>query len=315
MTLHQPVMLNEVLDTLQPDHNHVFIDATFGRGGYSTAILNRVNCKVIAIDRDPDAVAMGKALAADYGGRLTIEQGAFSTLISIMTSIGVSQVDGIVFDLGLSSPQLDDAERGFSFRHDGPLDMRMEKSGDDAADFINTATEHDIARVIWEFGEERASRRIARAIVKARGNAPITRTKALADIIHSVMPRPKPGQIDSATRSFQGIRIHVNGELDEISRALTAAETLLKPQGRLVVVSFHSLEDRIVKNFIIGRSGNSPRPSRHLPETAAIIPSFEMPHRKPLLPSEAEKAANPRARSARLRSAIRTTAPALKEVA
>lgn len=320
MTLHQPVMLNEVLDALQPTNNAVYIDATFGRGGYSSAILNQANCTLMAVDRDPDAIAAGAELGAEFNGRLRLVEGPFSDLSALAHQAGfgpedgVGKVDGIVFDLGLSSPQLDEAERGFSFRNDGPLDMRMEKSGLSAADFVNTASEHDIAKVIYEFGEERASRRIARAIVKARTDAPITRTKALANIIRGVMPRPKPGQIDPATRSFQGVRIHVNGELDEISRALEAAEMLLKPGGRLVVVSFHSLEDRIVKNFMITRSGNGPRPSRHLPELDVITPSFALNRRKPVLPSDEEIGVNPRARSARLRAATRTDAPSLREV-
>jgi 16S rRNA (cytosine1402-N4)-methyltransferase len=312
---HQPVMLNEVLDALQPLSNAVIIDATFGRGGYSQALLKEKNCTVMAIDRDPDAIAAGITMAAAYKGRLKVMEGAFSTMITLARDAGIKDVDGIVFDLGLSSPQIDEAGRGFSFRQDGPLDMRMEKSGPNAADFINSAKENDIARVIWEFGEERASRRIARAIVKARTESPITRTKQLAAIIHHVMPKPKPGQIDPATRSFQGIRIHVNSELDEIRNALNAAEILLKPGGRLVVVSFHSLEDRMVKNFMIARSDRQPRPSRHQPDIARPDPSFILARRKPILPSAKETALNPRARSARLRMAVRTNAPALKEVA
>ena len=248
-----------------------------------------------------------------YQGRLNVVETAFSQLAEAAIAKKTGLVDGIVFDLGLSSPQIDDAERGFSFRHDGPLDMRMEKSGEDAAEFINNSSEADIARVLWEYGEERASRRIARAIVKAREDAPITRTKTLAAIIQSVMPRPKPGQIDPATRSFQAIRIHVNGELDEIRHALIAAEHQLKPGGRLVVVSFHSLEDRIVKNFMITRAGQGPRPSRHLPDQPMPLPGFTLPKRKPQSPSEGEIAANPRARSARLRLAIRTDAAALPQ--
>ena len=312
MSLHQPVMLQEVVEALKPEDNATFIDATFGRGGYSSRILEQANCHVMAIDRDPDAIAAALPLINQYSPRLTVQEGPFSQMKALAGSSVTGQVDGffdgIVFDLGLSSPQLDEAERGFSFRHDGPLDMRMEKSGLDAAEFINTAAETEIARVIWEFGEERASRRIARAIVKARSEAAITRTKELAAIIHSVMPRPKPGQIDPATRSFQGIRIHINGELDEIQTALDAAEDLLKPGGRLVVVSFHSLEDRIVKNFMIKRSGQGPRPSRHLPDIELPSPSFSLPQRKPIAPSEIETAENPRARSARLRVAIRTDA-------
>ena len=308
MTLHQPVMLQEVVEALKPEDNATFIDATFGRGGYTTRILNEAHCQVMAIDRDPDAIQSAAALVADYAPRLTMAEGPFSQLADMAEAKGMGLVDGVVFDLGLSSPQLDEAERGFSFRHDGPLDMRMEKSGPDAADFINSASETEIARVIWQYGEERASRRIARAIVKARGETPITRTKELAAIIHSVMPRPKSGQIDPATRSFQGIRIHINGELDEIEQALDAAEKQLKPGGRLVVVSFHSLEDRIVKNFMIKRSGQGPRPSRHLPDAPTDAPTFALSQRKPVLPSEDEIQNNPRARSAKLRVVTRTDA-------
>ena len=312
---HQPVMLDEVLASLQPKDNALYIDATFGRGGYTRAILNSADCNVMAIDRDPDAIAAGQSLVNEMNGRFSLKEGPFSALAEIAQAEGHEKVDGIVFDLGLSSPQLDEAERGFSFRHDGPLDMRMEKSGADAADFVNSADEAEIAHVIWMYGEERASRRIARAIVKARQEAPITRTKELAKLVHSVMPRPKPGQIDPATRTFQGIRIHVNGELDEIEAAMTAAEKMLKPDGRLVVVSFHSLEDRIIKTFMLKRSGQGPRPSRHLPDIKMAPASFSLPSRKPVLPSEAETEQNPRARSAKLRLAVRTDAPAMKEVA
>ena len=218
MTLHQPVMLQEVVEALKPEDNATFIDATFGRGGYTSRILDDAQCHVMAIDRDPDAIKAAEPMIAKYAPRLTLAEGPFSQLADMAQSKNMGLVDGVVFDLGLSSPQLDEAERGFSFRHDGPLDMRMEKSGPDAADFINEASEGEIARVIWEYGEERASRRIARAIVKARSETSITRTKELAAIIHSVMPRPKPGQIDPATRSFQGIRIHINGELMRSNR-------------------------------------------------------------------------------------------------
>ena len=308
-------MLNEVLASLQPRDNALYIDATFGRGGYTRAILNSADCNVMAIDRDPDAIAAGQSLVNEMNSRFSLKEGPFSALAEIAQAEGHEKVDGIVFDLGLSSPQLDEAERGFSFRHDGPLDMRMEKSGADAADFVNSADEAEIAHVIWMYGEERASRRIARAIVKARQEAPITRTKELAKLVHSVMPRAKPGQIDPATRTFQGIRIHVNGELDEIEAAMIAAEKMLKPDGRLVVVSFHSLEDRIIKTFMLKRSGQGPRPSRHLPDIEMAPASFSLPSRKPVLPSEAETEQNPRARSAKLRLAVRTDAPAMKEVA
>ena len=315
MNIHQPVMLNEVLESLQPQDNAVYIDGTFGRGGYSRAILNHAQCRLLAIDRDPDAIAAGQPLVDEMDGRFLLKEGPFSSLSDLAAQVGFGQVDGIVFDLGLSSPQLDEADRGFSFRHDGPLDMRMEKSGRDAADLINTADERDLANIIYTYGEERASRRIARAIVTARKESPITRTKELAKIIQSVMPRPKPGQIDPATRTFQAIRIHINEELREIEAAMQAAEIALKPNGRLVVVSFHSLEDRIIKTFMQTHAGHAPRPSRHLPDITPEPASFFLPSRKPILPSEDETLANPRARSAKLRLAIRTDAPVMKEVA
>ena len=313
MTRHIPVMLEQVVEILHPRNDDIFVDATFGRGGYSHALLKKSNCTVIGIDRDPDAVAASKNLCLQNGNRLTVVLGLFSQLDKLLVEQKIYAVDGIVFDLGVSSPQLDEEERGFSFKHDGPLDMRMGKSGETAADFINSASESHIAQVLWEYGEERASRRIARAIVKARNESPILRTASLARIIHSVMPK-KAQHIDPATRSFQAIRIHINNELDEILKGLHAAEAMLKPGGRLVVVSFHSLEDRIVKNFLIKQSGNVPRPSRHLPEGNHIIPRFTLKQRKPVYPTTDEIAANPRARSARLRYAIRNSTASGQEL-
>ena len=314
-SLHQSVMLVEVVEALSPRPDAVYLDATFGRGGYTRALLDAADCHVIAIDRDPDAIAHGKTMAQKLPGRMTLCEGPFSQLATLASTSGYPSIDGVVFDLGLSSPQIDEAERGFSFREDGPLDMRMEKSGPSATDFVNAASEAELARVLWEYGEERASRRIARAIIRARADAPIQRTLELAAIIRSVMPKPKPGQIDPATRSFQAIRIHINEELDEIRQGLKAAETCLKPGGILAVVSFHSLEDRIVKQFLRDRSGQAPRPSRHLPDMPGKAPSFELAHRRPIIPCDAEIAANPRARSARLRVARRTDAPSFQEVA
>ncbi len=314
-SLHQSVMLVEVVEAMSPRPNAVYIDATFGRGGYTLALLNAVDCHVIAIDRDPDAIAHGKSVAHELPERMTLCEGPFSQLATLASTSGYPSVDGVVFDLGLSSPQIDEAERGFSFREDGPLDMRMEKSGPSAAEFVNSASETELARILWEYGEERASRRIARAIIRARAETPIMRTRELATIIRNVMPKPKPGQIDPATRSFQAIRIHINAELDEIRQGLIAAETCLKPGGVLAVVSFHSLEDRIVKQFLRDRSGQAPRPSRHLPDTPSPSPSFELVHRRPLVPGEDEIQQNPRARSARLRVARRTDAPSFQEVA
>jgi 16S rRNA (cytosine1402-N4)-methyltransferase len=238
-------------------------------------------------------------------------------MAEMMENTSFSKVDGIVFDLGVCSTQLDQPERGFSFRQDGPLDMRMSKDGTDAAHIINHYGEADIANILWRYGEERASRRIARAIVQARLTAPIERTAQLTNIIHSVMPRPKPGQADSATRSFQALRIYVNAELEEIEAALLAAEKLLKPGGILAVVSFHSLEDRIVKLFLADRSGAKARPSRHLPDVGPeTLPTFTLTPRKPIPPTEAEMSLNPRSRSAKLRVAQRTDAPVtMQEVA
>ena len=312
---HNPVLVVEVVEALSPKADAVYLDATFGRGGYSRAILDAAPCRVIAIDRDPDAITAGQEMRHEYDGRLTLLEGRFSQIGTLLNEINMPLVDGVVFDFGVSSPQIDDAERGFSFRFDGPLDMRMEKSGTNASDFINTATEKDIADVLWQFGEERASRRIARAIIRARDEAEITTTYQLAKVIRAVMPRPKPGQIDPATRSFQAIRIHINNELDEIRTALPAAMACLKPGGRLAVVAFHSLEDRLVKTFIMNEAGKAPRPSRHVPDMPEHAPRLNMITRKPVTPSEDEMNLNPRSRSSRLRVAERTDAPLLDEVA
>ena len=312
---HNPVLVVEVVEALSPKADAVYLDATFGRGGYSRAILDAAPCRVIAIDRDPDAITAGQDMRHEYDGRQTLLEGRFSQIGTLLNEINMPLVDGVVFDFGVSSPQIDDAERGFSFRFDGPLDMRMEKSGTNASDFINTATEKDIADVLWQFGEERASRRIARAVIRAREEAEITSTFQLAKVIRAVMPRPKPGQIDPATRSFQAIRIHINNELDEIRTALPAAMACLKPGGRLAVVAFHSLEDRLVKTFIMNEAGKAPRPSRHVPDVPEHAPRLNMITRKPVTPSEDEMNLNPRSRSSRLRVAERTDAPLLDEVA
>ena len=306
--LHIPVMLQEVVKSLAPQDGQHFVDATFGNGGYSEALLARAKCTVSAFDRDPDAIERGTPMAVRYDGRLHLIQSAFAELGTIFNLD--NQVDGIVFDLGVCSVQLDQPERGFSFRLDGPLDMRMEKTGDDASDVVNRYSETQIADILWKFGEEKASRRIAKAIVAARAEAPILRTSQLVQIIHSVMPRPKPGQADSATRSFQALRIYVNQELAQLEQALHASQLALKPGGVLAVVSFHSLEDRIVKQFIKHRSGRAPNPNKHMPQPehqpAAL---FSISSARPTLPSEEEVATNPRARSAKLRVAWRTDAP------
>jgi len=305
---HIPVLGREAVDMLAPGNGGVFVDATFGAGGYSSAILEIPQARVIGIDRDRSAIAGGFDLVDRSEGRLTLIEGRFSDLAEICAGQGVQAVDGVVMDVGVSSMQLDQAERGFSFRLGGPLDMRMGHDGPTAADVIAKASEADLANIIYLFGEERHSRAVARAIVAARNESPILTTRALADIVAKVV-RSKPGEIHPATRTFQALRIFVNQELDELHLALSAAERVLKPGGRLVVVSFHSLEDRIVKNFMVERAtvGGG---SRHLPELARAAPSFEILTKRPVTADEAEISANPRARSAKLRAAKRTEAPA-----
>ena len=285
------------------------ISSTFGRGGYSRAILDSAGCTVWALDCDPEAIAHGRTLVAGYPGRLTLLQGRFGSMLEVLREAGVDRLDGIVLDLGVSSPQLDDAARGFSFRADGPLDMRMGRTGPTAADIVNTLDEKPLADLIRRLGEERHARRVARAIVAARQAAPIEGTRRLAEIVREAVPRAKDG-IDPATRTFMALRIHVNDELGELERGLAAAETLLRPGGRLVVVCFHSLEDRRVKTFLRRRSGYAPRASRHVPQRDdGPAPTFRLIHRRGLTPRAEECAANPRARSARLRAAVRTEAP------
>jgi 16S rRNA (cytosine1402-N4)-methyltransferase len=296
---HIPVMLDEVLQTLQPRDGAHYIDGTFGGGGYSRAILEAADCRVLGIDRDPAAIARGQDLVKRFGGRLALVEGEFSRMDEF-----VAETDGVVLDLGVSSFQFDEPARGFSFRADGPLDMRMSRSGTSAADFVNGADEAALARVIAEFGEERNARRIARAIIKAR---PLAGTAALAAVVAEAQgPAALRHAIHPATRTFQALRIHVNDELGELRRGLEAALRLLKPQGRLVVVSFHSLEDRIVKQFLGSRSGAAPRASRHAPERAPARPLFRLI--AAVGPNDAEIARNPRARSARLRAAEKLAA-------
>jgi 16S rRNA (cytosine1402-N4)-methyltransferase len=305
---HISVLGREAVDMLGVRDGGIYVDATFGAGGYSRAILETASTQVIGIDRDRTAILGGFDLVDRSDGRLTLVEDRFSNLAEICAAQGFEAVDGMVMDVGVSSMQLDEAERGFSFRLDGPLDMRMGHDGPTAADVIARASEADLANIIYIFGEERHSRAVARAIVAARKDAAITTTKALADIIGKVV-WSKPGEIHPATRTFQGLRIFVNGELDELHLALAAAERVLKPGGRLVVVSFHSLEDRIVKNFMVER-GKSGGGSRHLPETAQAEPSFRILTKRPVTPGGDELSANPRARSAKLRAAERTAAPA-----
>lgn len=306
MSAHVPVMLREVLANLAPADGGVYLDATFGGGGYACAILERARCTLWAIDRDPDAIARGAALVARFPGRLHLLHGRFGDMLSLLAGAGMSRLDGVVLDLGVSSFQLDDAARGFSFRSSGPLDMRMGRAGPTAAELVNALPETELADILYEFGEERLSRRIAKAIVAARTEAPIVTTDRLASVIRAVMPPDKSGH-HPATRSFQALRIRVNDELGEITRALTQAAGLLTPGGRLVVVSFHSLEDRIVKRFMIEASGRTPGPSRHDPGglVARPVAGFDLLTPKALRPRDDEVAANPRARSARLRTLVR----------
>ena len=305
---HIPVLGQEMLAWLKPHEGGTYVDATFGAGGYSRAILKTGNSRVIGIDRDRAAIVGGFDLVDRSNGRLTLVEDRFSNLAEVCSAQGVIPVDGVVMDIGVSSMQLDEAARGFSFRADGPLDMRMGQGGPTAADVIAKASEADLANIIYIFGEERHSRAVARAIVAARKEAPLTTTRALADLVARVV-RAKPGEIHPATRTFQGLRIFVNGELDELHLALSAAEQVLKPGGRVVVVSFHSLEDRIVKNFFNERA-KSAGGSRHQPETAKAQPSFAVLTKRPVVAGDDEVSANPRARSAKLRAAERTSAPA-----
>ncbi|MEJ2624685.1 MAG: 16S rRNA (cytosine(1402)-N(4))-methyltransferase RsmH [Pseudolabrys sp.] len=305
---HIPVLGPPALQFLQVQSGGVYIDGTFGAGGYTRAILAAADCQVIAIDRDPSAIAGGADLAREAQGQLTLMQGRFSALDLVAGESGAAAVDGVVLDVGVSSMQLDRAERGFSFRQDGPLDMRMSGEGPSAADVVNGAGERDLANIIYILGEERHSRSVARAIVRARADAPIATTKALADLVASVV-RSKPGDIHPATRTFQALRIFVNDELGELARALGAAERILKDGGRLVVVSFHSLEDRIVKSFLADRS-ETRGGSRHAPEVKRPTPTFRVLTKRPVIADDDEIARNPRARSAKLRAGERTDAPA-----
>lgn len=305
---HIPVLRDEVLAALAPAAGETHLDGTFGAGGYSRALLAR-GAKVIAIDQDPDAIAEGQPLVAEAEGALTLVHGRFSDLEQIIADAGATRLDGATFDVGVSSMQLNRAERGFAFGQDGPLNMLMAQSGETAAEWIDRVSEEEIADTLYRYGEERQSRRVARAIVAAR---PLTRTAELAAVVRKALGYRPGAPKDPATRSFQAIRIAINDELGELERGLEAAERALKPGGRLAIVTFHSLEDRIVKSFLRTRSGGDPAGSRHLPAQVANAnpaPSFGAVAR-PVKPSDAETALNPRARSATLRSAVRTSAPA-----
>ncbi len=301
---HYPVMLPEMLEALSPRDGGIYVDGTFGAGGYTRAILDAAECRVVAIDRDADARVRAEGLQKDYGDRLVFVHGCFGDVEGLLHQVRVERVDGFVLDLGVSSMQLDEAERGFSFRHDAPLDMRMDHmSGESAADLVNAAEQKELADLIYKYGEERKSRWIAKKIIELRKNAPIRTTFELADIVRSVVPKSKDG-IDPATRTFQALRIAVNDELGELERALDAAENILNPGGRMVVVSFHSLEDRIVKAVFKEKSGRAANASRYAPaaqNNEAVV--FDLLTNKALTPSAKEVAENSRSRSAKLRAA------------
>jgi 16S rRNA (cytosine1402-N4)-methyltransferase len=308
---HLPVLEAELVRALAPGDGALLIDGTFGRGGHARALLRAAGCRVLALDRDPEAVAAGAALVAEAGGRLVLRQGRFGDMAELARAAGFRPAAGVALDLGVSSPQLDRPARGFSFRADGPLDMRMEAQGPTAADLVNGLGEAELARIFRDYGEERHAGRLARAVVARRRERPFAGTVDLAGLVRRVVPASRDG-IDPATRAFQGLRIAVNDELAELDRGLAAAEQVLAPGGRLAVIAFHSLEDRRVKRFLAERSGRAPAPSRHEPAAAASRPAatFRLVTRRPVVPGEAEIAGNPRARSARLRVAERTAAPA-----
>ncbi len=299
---HIPVLLRPLIKAVSPVSG-VWLDGTFGAGGYTRALLQAGASKVYGVDRDPLAFELAAPWVQEYGDRIQLVEGVFSKLDDY-----ASDLDGVVLDLGVSSMQLDLAERGFSFMRDGPLDMRMSQSGPSAADFVNTMDEAELADILFHYGEERASRRIARAIVRARTEAPIERTLQLVEIIEKCLPRSKPGQSHPATRSFQALRIAVNDEYGELVAGLEAAERALKPGGQLAVVTFHSIEDRMVKRFFQARSGGGGRANRYAPEIEEITPQFTLPTRKAIGPDDQELAENPRSRSARLRVGVRTDA-------
>ncbi len=304
---HVPVLLSETLAHLHPRAKTVYVDATFGRGGVAEALLQAADCRVVAIDCDPDAIPAATALTERYSGRFRFVHGRFGQLAAVLAQVDLDAIDGgVVFDLGVSSPQLDDPDRGFSFQADGPLDMRMGRQGRSAADVVNSTDQTALEGLLRTLGEERYARRIARAIVRCR---PFSRTGELAEAVRSAVPGGIH-RIDPATRTFQAIRLAVNDELGELRAALGDAEHLLTEGARLVVVSFHSLEDRIVKRFIAERAGRAPRAHRHVPEPSRHAPTFRQLRARAVRPGPAEVARNPRARSARLRAAIRTAAPA-----
>lgn len=309
---HIPVLLQPMLTHLAPKAGETYIDGTFGAGGYSSAILQQVDCRVIGLDQDPDALKSARPLLHQFGSRLSLLEGRYSDMERLIGVLGIEAVDGVVLDIGVSSMQLDQAARGFSFRFNGPLDMRMSQSGPTAADLVNGLSEEELAAVLWRFGEEKKSRKIAREIVLRRALTPFTETSDLADLIATIMPKRPGDKIHPATRTFQALRIYLNDELGELLRGLNAGTRLLAPGGRLVVVSFHSLEDRIVKRFLRLSGGRVANQSRHLPdvnkETAV---SYQIINSKAVKANGEEIEVNPRARSALLRAAVRTSSPAL----
>lgn len=301
-TPHIPVLLNEVVESIAPKDGGVYVDGTFGAGGYTRAVLDAADCTVYAIDRDPDAIREGQKLVDAYKGRLHLLHGTFGEMVELVRGEGVDFVDGVMLDIGVSSMQIDRAERGFSFQKDGALDMRMSQNGLSAADVLNTFGERDIADIIYKYGEERFSRRIAAAVVEQRKTAPFKTTLEFADLIRRTVPH-KREDIDPATRSFQALRIYVNDELGQLESGLSAAHDLLKAGGRMAIVSFHSLEDRIVKTFMQEKSGKTANPSRYMPVVKKQAATLKTITKKPILPTESETKFNPRARSARLRVA------------
>lgn len=304
---HKPVMLDDMLDWLSPKDSGVYIDGTFGAGGYSRAILRAADCRVFAIDRDPSTRRFAERLESEFPDRFVWLLGNFADMCALVAMHGIHEVDGVVLDLGVSSMQLDQGARGFSFKNDGPLDMRMSGEGMSASDIVNHASESEIADILYYYGEEKAARKIAHAIVQARTATPINTTHQLADIVRSAIG--KSGKTDPATRSFQGLRIHINQEFDALEKGLDAASDMLAPGGRLVVVTFHSLEDRMVKRFTHSRCGKLGEHSRHMPKqhAAASAPRFFLPKPEKRVAADAEIAENPRARSATMRMMTRAS--------
>jgi 16S rRNA (cytosine1402-N4)-methyltransferase len=299
---HYPVMLSEIIEFLSPKDGEIYVDGTFGAGGYSSKILETSKCQVIGIDRDDDVIAEAKPILEKYGDRIKLLKGKFSQMKELLHKNNIDKVDGIVLDLGVSSMQIDRAERGFSIKHDGPLDMRMSREGESASDFLNNATEETISNVIYKYGEERMSRQITKKIIE---NRPINTTKQLADIVHSVVKKKPKDTGDTATRTFQAIRIYINEELKELEEVLEQSKDLLNPEGRLVIVTFHSLEDRIVKHFLKKASGNVSNSSRYMPDIEKPKVFFKITKNKAILPTDKEIQENYRSRSAKLRFAIK----------